>query len=173
MKKGRKNRKKIKEKLPFWTFYIGIPLRKSSKTIPAPWDLLGERPFRRPSPVPSSGRPRRPTVPRRPALDLGGCASSRLDHGLKFYGIRGGCASSRLINGSPNPNNSKKCSKNNQKMRKIMRKTRQNHPNPGLTQKSKVPKWVCRSTLASNGPPFFAIFGPARGQVFEKRPKKS
>ena len=28
----------------------------------------------------------------------GGCASSRLDHGLKFYGIRGGCGSSRLIN---------------------------------------------------------------------------
>ena len=27
----------------------------------------------------------------------GGCASSRLDHGLKFYVIRGGCASSRLI----------------------------------------------------------------------------
>ena len=28
----------------------------------------------------------------------GGCASSRLDHGLKFYGIQGGCASSRLVN---------------------------------------------------------------------------
>ena len=27
----------------------------------------------------------------------GGCASSRLDHGLKFYVIQGGCASSRLI----------------------------------------------------------------------------
>ena len=27
----------------------------------------------------------------------GGCASSRLDHGLKIGGIRGGCASSRLI----------------------------------------------------------------------------
>ena len=27
----------------------------------------------------------------------GGCASSRLDHGSKFYVIRGGCASSRLI----------------------------------------------------------------------------
>ena len=27
----------------------------------------------------------------------GGCASTRLDHGLKFYVIRGGCASSRLI----------------------------------------------------------------------------
>ena len=27
----------------------------------------------------------------------GGCASSRLDHGLKFYVIPGGCASSRLI----------------------------------------------------------------------------
>ena len=27
----------------------------------------------------------------------GGCASSRLDHGLKFYVTRGGCASSRLI----------------------------------------------------------------------------
>ena len=26
----------------------------------------------------------------------GGCASSRLDHGLKFYVIQGGCASSRL-----------------------------------------------------------------------------
>ena len=41
-------------------------------------------------------------------------------------------------------------------------------PNPGLTQKSKVPKWVCRSTLASfcHGQPFFAIFGPARGHIF-------
>ena len=29
----------------------------------------------------------------------GGCASSRLDHGLKFYVIQGGCASSRLISG--------------------------------------------------------------------------
>ena len=58
----------MNEKLPFWAFHIGIPLRKSSKTIPATWDLLGERPFRRPSPVPSSGRPRRRTVPRRPAL---------------------------------------------------------------------------------------------------------
>ena len=29
----------------------------------------------------------------------GGCASSRLDHGLKFYGIRGGCAGSRLMTG--------------------------------------------------------------------------
>ena len=29
----------------------------------------------------------------------GGCASSRLDHGLKFYVVRGGCASSRLIHG--------------------------------------------------------------------------
>ena len=28
----------------------------------------------------------------------GGCTSSRLDHGLKFYVNRGGCASSRLIN---------------------------------------------------------------------------
>ena len=28
----------------------------------------------------------------------GGCASSRLDHGLKFYVIQGGCASSRFIN---------------------------------------------------------------------------
>ena len=27
----------------------------------------------------------------------GGCASSRLDHGLNFYVNRGGCASSRLI----------------------------------------------------------------------------
>ena len=27
----------------------------------------------------------------------GGCTSSRLDHGLKFYVIQGGCASSRLI----------------------------------------------------------------------------
>ena len=29
----------------------------------------------------------------------GGCASSRLDHGLKFYVIQGGCAGSRLIHG--------------------------------------------------------------------------
>ena len=32
------------------------------------------------------------------ASPQGGCASSRLDHGLKFYVIQGGCASSRLIN---------------------------------------------------------------------------
>ena len=31
------------------------------------------------------------------ASTQGGCASSRLDHGLKFYVIRGGCASSGLI----------------------------------------------------------------------------
>ena len=37
------------------------------------------------------------------SLDLGGCASSRLDHGLKFYVIRGGCASSRLVHGFPRP----------------------------------------------------------------------
>ena len=29
----------------------------------------------------------------------GGCASSRLDHSLKFHVIQGGCASSRLISG--------------------------------------------------------------------------
>ena len=34
-----------------------------------------------------------------PASVRGGCASSRLDHGMKFYVIQGGCASSRLING--------------------------------------------------------------------------
>ena len=33
------------------------------------------------------------------ASTQGGCASSRLDHGLKFYVIQGGCASSRLISG--------------------------------------------------------------------------
>ena len=46
---------------------------------------------------------------------------------------------------------------------------------PGLNQKLKVPKWVCRSTLASfcNGPPFFAIFGPARGQIFGKTVRKT
>ena len=55
-----------------------------------------------------------------------------------------------------------------------MRKTRQNHKNPGLSQKLKVPKWVCRSTLANfcNGPPFFAIFGPARGQIYGKIAEK-
>ena len=31
------------------------------------------------------------------ASTQGGCASSRLDHGLKFYVIPGGCAGSRLI----------------------------------------------------------------------------
>ena len=41
----------------------------------------------------------------------------------------------------------------------------------GLTQKLKVPKWVCRSPLAhiGSGPPFFAIFGPARGRIFWKK----
>ena len=40
--------------------------------------------------------------------------------------------------------------------------------------KSKVPKWVCRWTLAifCNGPPFFAIFGPARGQIYKKKAEK-
>ena len=42
----------------------------------------------------------------------GGCASSRLDHGLKFCRIQGGCASSRLIHDFPSPNNSKKHQKN-------------------------------------------------------------
>ena len=42
---------------------------------------------------------------------------------------------------------------------------------PGLIQKLKVPKWVCRSTLASfcSDPPFFAIFGPARGQIYREK----
>ena len=31
----------------------------------------------------------------------GGCASSRLDHGLKVYVIQGGCAGSRLISAFP------------------------------------------------------------------------
>ena len=55
-----------------------------------------------------------------------------------------------------------------------MRKTRQNHQKTGLSQKSKVPKWVCRSPLASfcSGQPFFAIFGPARGQIFGKKAEK-
>ena len=55
-----------------------------------------------------------------------------------------------------------------------MRKTHQNHQNPGLTQKLKVPKWVCRSTLASfcNEPSLFAIFGSARGQIFGKNAEK-
>ena len=49
-------------------------------------------------PPPSSHRPPSSGAPLDlGSLDLGGCASSRLDHGLKFYGIRGGCASSRLI----------------------------------------------------------------------------
>ena len=55
-----------------------------------------------------------------------------------------------------------------------MRKTRQNHKNPGLIQKLKVSKWVCRSPLASfcNEPTLFAIFGPARGQIFGKKAEK-
>ena len=45
---------------------------------------------------------RRPWTPLHGSWSLifglpGSCASSRLDHGLKFYGIRRGCASSRLI----------------------------------------------------------------------------
>ena len=62
---------------------------------------------------------------------------------------------------APKPsNNSKKCGVLAQR--------------PGLTQKLKVPKWVCRSPLAVGeaAQPFFAIFGPARGQIYEKRPKK-
>ena len=58
----------------------------------------------------SRGVPRGPRPPGEPLSDSpgaassrfglpGGCASSRLDHGLKLYGIRGGCASSRLIHG--------------------------------------------------------------------------
>ena len=43
-----------------------------------------------------------------------------------------------------------------------------NHKNLGLIQKSKVPKWVCRSPLAvvEAAPSLFAIFGPARGQIY-------
>ena len=46
--------------------------------------------------------------------------------------------------------------------------------NPGLIQKSKVPKWVCRQTRAvfGSGQPFRAIFGPARGQIYGKMTKK-
>ena len=46
--------------------------------------------------------------------------------------------------------------------------------NPGLIQKSKVSKCVCRSTLASacNEPTLFSIFGPARGQIFGKKVEK-
>ena len=46
--------------------------------------------------------------------------------------------------------------------------------NPGLIQKLKVPKWVCRSPLASfcHGQPFFAIFGPTRGQIYGKKVEK-
>ena len=45
--------------------------------------------------------------------------------------------------------------------------------NPGLIQKLKVPKCVYRSTLASvcNEPTLFAIFGPARGQIFGRTAK--
>ena len=42
-----------------------------------------------------------PNIVRKGGFGLpGGCASSRLDHGLKFYVIQGGCASSRLIHGA-------------------------------------------------------------------------
>ena len=46
--------------------------------------------------------------------------------------------------------------------------------NPGSSQKLKVPKCVCRSTLASvrNEPTLSAIFGPARGQIFRKKAEK-
>ena len=52
---------------------------------------------------------------------------------------------------------------------KIMKKGSQ-MLNKVFAQKSKVPKWVCRSPLASfrSGSPFFAIFDPARGQIFQK-----
>ena len=95
----------------------------------------------------------------------GGCASSRLDHGLKVYGIRGGCASSRLIHG--HPNSPEKIAKNRWKIAFSWFYT----GNPGLIQKLKVSKCVCRSTLASvcNEPTFFSIFGPARGQIFGKK----
>ena len=44
------------------------------------------------------GRPGLFPGSRSPGFDLpGGCASSRLDHGLKFHVVQGGCASSRLI----------------------------------------------------------------------------
>ena len=67
----------------------------------------------------------------------------------------------------------KTCAKHAQNTQN-MRKTCQNHQNPGLIQKLKVPKWVCRSPLASfcNGPPFFAIFGRASGQIYGKTTKK-
>ena len=46
--------------------------------------------------------------------------------------------------------------------------------NPGLIQKLKVPKWVCRSPLAVReaAKPFRAIFGPARGQIYWKKAEK-
>ena len=79
----------------------------------------------------------------------GGCASSQLDHGLKVQLFQ---------------------SRNHQNDLFLT----QNHQNPGLSQKLKVPKWVCRSTLANfcNEPTLFAIFGPARGQIFGKKAEK-
>ena len=46
--------------------------------------------------------------------------------------------------------------------------------NPGLIQKLKVSNCVCRLTLASacNEPTLFAIFSPARGQIFGKNYEK-
>ena len=46
---------------------------------------------------PKIARKGRDPVAASAASPQGGCASSRLDHGLKFYLIRGGCASSGLI----------------------------------------------------------------------------
>ena len=47
-------------------------------------------------------------------------------------------------------------------------------PKRGFAQKLKVPKWICRSPLAhfGSGPPFFAISGPARGQIYRKKIEK-
>ena len=46
--------------------------------------------------------------------------------------------------------------------------------NPGLLQKLKVPKGVCRWTrvVFGSGPPFFAIFGPARAQIYGEKAEK-
>ena len=107
------------------------------------------------------------------------CASNRLDHGLKFYVIRGGCASSRLISEFSD----------SAKLRTLSAPSGAQMLVSGAwapeTSIYKISDLLPKSQKFQNGfvdppspvfvtaKPFFAIFGSARGQIFGKRPKKS
>ena len=91
---------------------------------------------------------------------------------MGFQAVIQSAASAASLGTQKNPNNPRK---NVEKMKGKLFFVAFYIGNPGLVQKLKVLKWVCRSTLASvcNEPTLFAIFGPARGQIFGKEAEKN